>query len=98
MAGYREAPESGAEPRLRVVDASHVPSQTVASLQAACEMLRDSPEPLTSISISGRLRNPDVGAMPVVSAAERLAAEYGLAVELRLDGAAYEVHLHRRAR
>jgi hypothetical protein len=29
--------------------------------------------------------------------AERLALEYGLAVELRLDGANYEVRFHRRA-
>jgi hypothetical protein len=97
MTGYREAPESGVEPRLRVVDASHVPSQALRSLQAACELLRESDEPLTSISISGRLRDPDIGAMPVAAAAERLAADYGLAVGLRLDGAAYEVHFHRRA-
>ena len=97
MTGHREAPGSGVEPRLRVVDASHIPSQTLASLQAACEILRDSPEPLTSISVSGRVRDPDVGAMPVAAAAERLALEYRLAVELRLDGATYEVRFHRRS-
>lgn len=98
MTGHREAPESGVEPRLRVVDASHVPFQTLASLQAACELLRDADEPLTSISVSGRLRDPDIGAMPVAAAAERLGVEYGLAVDLRLDGAAYEVRFHRRTR
>jgi hypothetical protein len=36
--------------------------------------------------------------MPVVSTAERLAVEYGLVVDLRLDGANYEVQFHRRAR
>lgn len=82
---------------MRVVDGSHVPPQAVASLQAACEILRDAREPLTSISISGRLPDPSLGAMLVLSAAERLAVEYGLAVDLRLDGAAYEVHFHRRA-
>jgi hypothetical protein len=96
MTGHRGAPESGVEPRLRIVDASHLPSQTLASLQAACDLLRDSDEPLTSISLSGRLRDPDVGAMPVAAAAERLAVEYGLAVELRLDGEVYEVRFHRR--
>ncbi len=97
MAGFREAPGSGVEPRLRVVDDSHVPPQALAALRAACEILRDSDEPLTSISVSGRLRNTDLGAMPIVSAAERLAVEHGLVVDLRLDGAAYEVHFHRRA-
>jgi hypothetical protein len=97
MTGHRETPESGADRTLRVVDASHVPPQALASLQAACEILRDAREPLTSISVSGRLLDADAGAMPVLSAAERLAVEYGLAVDLRLDGAAYEVHFHRRA-
>ena len=97
MTGNRGTPESGVGRPLRLVDASHVPPQALASLQAACEILRDAREPLTSISVSGRIPNVDVGALPVLSAAERLAVEYGLAVDLRLDGAAYEVHFHRRA-
>ena len=97
MTGHREPPGSASAPTLRVVDGSHVPPRALASLQAACEILRDAREPLTSISVSGRLADADVGAMPVLSAAERLAVEYGLAVDLRLDGAAYEVHFHRRA-
>jgi hypothetical protein len=97
MTGHRETPESGVDRTLRVVDASHVPPPALASLQAACEILRDAREPLTSISVSGRLPDPSVGAMPVLSAAERLAVEYGLAVDLRLDGSAYEVHFRRRA-
>ena len=97
MPGHRETPETGAGRTLRVVDGSHVPPQALASLQAACDMLHDIREPLTSISVSGRLADDDVGALPVLSAAERLAAEYGLAVELRLDGVEYEVRFHRRA-
>jgi cytosine/adenosine deaminase-related metal-dependent hydrolase len=97
MTGHRETPASGVERTLRVVDGSHVPPQAVASLQAACEILRDVREPLTSISVSGRLPDPALDALPVLAAAERLAAEYGLAVDLHLDGAAYEVHFHRRA-
>jgi hypothetical protein len=97
MTGHRESPAADRERMLRVVDASHLPPQALVSLQAACEILRDSDEPLTSISVSGRLRDTDVGAMPVVSVAERLAVEYGLVVDLRLDGDAYEVHFHRRA-
>jgi len=97
MTGHRDTPECGVERTLRVVDASLVEPQALASLQAACEILLDVREPLTSISVSGRLADADVGAMPVLSAAERLAVEYDLAVDLRLDGAAYEVHFHRRA-
>jgi len=97
MTGHQGTPESAIERTLRVVDDTHVPPQALASLQAACEILRDARELLTSISVSGRLPDADVGAMPVLSAAERLAVEYGLAVDLRLDGAAYEVHFHRRA-
>jgi hypothetical protein len=97
MTGHRETPASGSERTLRVVDDTHVAPQALASLQAACEILRDAREPLTSISVSGHIQDADVGAMPVLSAAERLAVEYGLAVDLHLDGAAYEVHFHRRA-
>jgi len=97
MTGHRETPESGVERTLRVVDDTHVPPQALASLQAACEILRDAREPLTSISVSGRIQDAEVGVMPVLAAAERLGVEYGLAVDLRLDGAAYEVHFHRRA-
>jgi len=97
MTGHRETPASGSERTLRVVDGAHVPPRALASLQAACEILRDAREPLTSISVSGRIPDAEVGALPVLSAAERLAVEFGLAVELHLDGAAYEVHFHRRA-
>lgn len=96
MTGHRESPAPDRERTLQVVDASHNPPPALASLRAACEILRDSDEPLTSISVSGRLRDTDIGAMPVAAAAEQLAVEYGLAVELRLDGAAYEVRFHRR--
>lgn len=98
MTGHRESPAPDRERTLQVVDASHIPPQALASLRAACEILRDSDEPLTSISVRGRLRDTDMGAMPVVSAAERLVVEYGLVVDLRLDGANYEVQFHRRAR
>jgi len=97
MTGHRETPGSGLERPLRVVDDSHAPPQALASLQAACEILRDVREPLNSISVSGRLLDPDLDARSVLATAERLAVEYGLAVDLRLDGAAYEVHFHRRA-
>lgn len=98
MTGHRESPAPHRERTLQIVDASHIPPQALASLRAACEILRDSDEPLTSISVSGRLRDTDIGVMPVVSTAERLAVEYGLVVDLRLDGANYEVQFHRRAR
>ncbi|MGH2484018.1 MAG: hypothetical protein ACRDE9_06155, partial [Candidatus Limnocylindria bacterium] len=97
MTGHRETPASGVERTLRVVDASHVPPQALASLRAACEMLHDIREPLTSISVSGRIADDEVGALPVLSAAEQMADEYGLIVELRLDGADYEVQFRRRA-
>jgi hypothetical protein len=97
MTGRREAPEKGAERTLRVVDDSHMPPQAQASLLAACEMLLDPQESLTSISVSGRLQDAAGDALPVMAEAERLALEYGLAVELRLDGANYEVRFHRRA-
>ena len=97
MTGHRETPEPGAERSLRIVDDSHVRPQAHASLLAACEILLDVQEPLTSISVSGRLPDAAVDAMPVLAEAERLALEYGFAVELRLDGANYEVQFYRRA-
>lgn len=66
-------------------------------MQAACELLLDPQEPLTSISVSGSLLGISGVALSVMAEAERLAVGYGLAVELRLNGANYEVRFHRRA-
>ena len=97
MTGHHQAPARGAGARLRVMQATPDGDAIDPSLLAACQILQDTHAPLTSISVSGRLPSPELGPAQVLATAERLAAEYGLVIELRLDGAAYELHLRRRA-
>lgn len=64
---------------------------------AACDVLNDARQPLTSVSVSGRVPAHGGNALSLLATAERLAAEYGFVVDLRVDGAAYEIRFHRRA-
>jgi hypothetical protein len=66
-------------------------AHTVASLRAACDVLRIGVGGVTAISLSGRMPDGNLSVMPVLSAAERLAAEYDYAVTVRLDGRAFQV-------
>ena len=69
---------------------------TVTSLRAACEALAAGSSRVSAISVSGRVPT-DGGALPILSAAERLADEYDCAVLMRLDGGRFHVRFSRSA-
>ncbi|MGQ0608641.1 MAG: hypothetical protein ACT4OQ_09290 [Chloroflexota bacterium] len=66
-------------------------AHTVASLRAACEVLRVGAGRVSAVSLRGQVPEEQRSAIPVLSAAERLAAEYEYAVTMRLDGRTFEV-------
>lgn len=65
-------------------------AHTVASMRAACEVLRVSAGGVTAVSLRGRVPEGHRAVLPLLSAAERLAAEYGYVLNLRLDGQTFE--------
>jgi hypothetical protein len=69
---------------------------TVTSLRAACHALATGSSRVSAVSVSGRLP-PDCGALPILSAAERLAGEYGCAVLMRLGGGRFQIRFSRGA-
>ena len=69
---------------------------TVSSLRAACDALAAGSSRVSAVSVSGRLP-ADGPALPILSAAERLADEYGCAVLMRLDGGRFQIRFSRRA-
>jgi hypothetical protein len=82
---------------LTLLDGAAGSARTVASLRAACEALRAGSSRVSAVSVSGRLPAVDGAALPVLSAAERLAAEFGCAVTMRLDGGTFQVRFTRSA-
>ena len=70
--------------------------RTVTSLRAACDALAAGSSRVSAISVSGR-PPPDGGALPILSAAERLADEYGCSVLMRIDGGRFHVRFSRSA-
>jgi hypothetical protein len=70
-------------------------AHTTSSLRAACELLGAPGSGITNVSLSGHLPEPDEGALPVLAIAQRLATEYGLAVQVRLEARRFEVLFRR---
>lgn len=75
---------------LSVIDGSAA-AHTTSSLRAACEMLGAAGSGIRNVSVSGLLPDPDQGTLPVLAIAQRLAAEYGLALQVRLHAGRFEV-------
>ena len=69
----------------------------VASLRAACEVLRVSAGRVTAVSLGGRVPEGVRSVLPLLSAAERLATEYDYIVTIRLDGRRFEVRFGPRS-
>jgi hypothetical protein len=76
---------------LTLLDGTAATAHTIASLRAACEVLRVSAGRVTAVSLRGCAPDGGSSVLPVLSAAERLAAEYECAVTMRLDGRTFEV-------
>ena len=81
---------------LTLLDGNAAAAHTVASLRAACEVLRVSVGRVTAVSLRGRVPDGDRSMLPVLYGAERLATEYDYAVTMRLDGTTFEVRFSAR--
>ncbi|HEX7172741.1 MAG TPA: hypothetical protein VF365_09070 [Candidatus Limnocylindria bacterium] len=81
---------------LTVLDGAAASVRTLTSLRAACGALAAGSSRISAVSVSGCLAEDEV-ALPILSAAERLAAEYGYAVVMRLDGRRFQVRFARGA-
>ena len=66
-------------------------AHTTSSLRAACELLGGAGSAIRNVSVSGHLPDPGEGTLPVLAIAQRLAAEYGLVLQVRLDTRRFEV-------
>ncbi len=81
---------------LTLLDRDVAAAHTVASLRAACEVLRVSAGRVTAVSLGGRVPEGVRSVLPLLSAAERLATEYDYVVTMRLDGRRFEVRFGSR--
>ena len=79
---------------LTVLDGAAASVRTISSLRAACGALAAGSSRISAVSVSGCLTDDEV-ALPMLSAAERLADEYGYAVVMRLDGRRFQVRFTR---
>jgi len=82
---------------LTLLDGDVAAAHTVASLRAACEVLRVSAGRVTAVSLGGRVPEGVRSVLPLLSAAERLATEYDYVVTMRLDGRRFEVRFGPRS-
>jgi hypothetical protein len=73
-------------------------AHTIRSLRAACELLGASADGVNAVSVSGHLPDGDDPAMPILSLAQGLAAERGLAVQVEVDGDRFIVQFRRGGR
>jgi hypothetical protein len=72
-------------------------AHTIRSLRAACELLGASADGVNAVSVSGHLPDGDDPAMPILTLAQSLAAERGLAVHVEVDGDRFIVQFRRGA-
>jgi hypothetical protein len=70
-------------------------AHTTSSIRAACELLSAAGSGIRNVSVSGHLPEPDEGTLPVLAIAQRLATEYGLAVQVKLEAGRFEVLFRR---
>jgi len=70
-------------------------AQTIRSLRAACELLGAAADGVRTVSVSGRLPDGEDPAMPILSLAQGLAAERGLAVRVEVDGDRFVVQFRK---
>jgi hypothetical protein len=82
---------------LTLLDGDVAAAQAVASLRAACEVLRVSAGRVTAVSLGGRVPEGVRSVLPLLSVAERLAADYDYVVTMRLDGRRFEVRFGHRS-
>ena len=82
------------DPMLSLIDGGAA-AHTTSSLRAACELLTAAGSGISNVSVSGRLPDADEGTLPVLAIAQRVATEYGLAVQVKLEAGHFEVLFRR---
>jgi hypothetical protein len=70
-------------------------AHTIASLRAACEMMVTAAGRIDGVSVSGVLPDAEDAAVPILSLAQRLASEHGLAVNVTVDDGRFVVQFRR---
>lgn len=70
-------------------------AHTISSLRAACDMLDAAHGRISAVSVSGVLPDGDDPALPVLTVAQRLATEHGLAVNVELEDGKFVVQFRR---
>jgi hypothetical protein len=70
-------------------------ARTISSLRAACEMLEAAHGRVNAVSVSGVLPDADDPTLPVLTVAQRLAAEHGLGITVDVDGDRFVVQFRR---
>ena len=81
---------------LSIVDGAAT-AHTISSLRAACELLDGAAGRICSVSVSGVLPEADDPSLPVLSVAQKLATEHGLAVNVEIDDRRFVVQFRRGA-
>jgi hypothetical protein len=72
-------------------------AQTISSLRAACDLIAAAGARINAVSVSGVLPEADDPSMPVLTVAQRLATEHGLAVNVELEDHRFIVQFRRGA-
>jgi hypothetical protein len=70
-------------------------AHTIRSLRAACDLLGAAADGVNAVSVSGHLPEGDDPTMPILTLAQGLAAERGLAVQVEVDGDRFIVQFRR---
>jgi hypothetical protein len=70
-------------------------AHTVSSLRAACELLNAAALHITTVSVTGRLPDPEGETLPILVIAQRLATEYHVAVQVDVEAERFEVRFRR---
>jgi hypothetical protein len=70
-------------------------AHTISSLRAACELLDAAAGSINAVSVSGVLPEADDPSLPILTLAQRLAAERGLAVTVDVDEHRFVVQFRR---
>jgi hypothetical protein len=73
-------------------------AHTISSLRAACELLDAAAGRISAVSVSGVLPEADDPALPVLSVAQKLATEHGLAVNVEIEERRFIVQFRRGVR
>jgi hypothetical protein len=72
-------------------------ARTISSLRAACDLLDAGAGRISAVSVSGVLPDADDPSLPVLTVAQKLATEHGLAVSVEIDDRRFIVQFRRSA-